>query len=82
MLTGRIIIENFSISSGMALLTTEQRQWVDLKKYIRSQTPSQLPKKKPTTRVRLWCYYRATTKRGYWQRLLTCLYCLHIFLLM
>ncbi|BEI83049.1 hypothetical protein CcaverHIS002_0309170 [Cutaneotrichosporon cavernicola] len=77
-----IIIENFSISSGTALLTTEQRQWVDLKKYIHAQTPSQLPKKKPRTRLRLWCYQRATTKRGYWQRFFTFVYCVHILLLM
>lgn len=82
MLTGRIIIENFSISSGTALLTAEQRQWVDLKKYIRQQTPSRLPKTKPRTRLRLWCYRRATTKRGYWSRFFTFLYFVHIFLLM
>lgn len=66
----------------MALLTTEQRQWVDLKKYIRAQTPSQLPKKMPRTPLRLWCYRRATTKRGYWQRFFTFVYCVHILLLM
>lgn len=77
-----IIIENFSISSGTALLTAEQRQWVDLRKYIRQQTPSRLPKKKPRTKLRLWCYRRATTKRGYWARFFTFLYFVHIFLLM
>lgn len=77
-----IIIENFSIRSGSALLTNEQNQWVDLRKFIRQQTPSQLPRKRPTQTFRAWCYDRAVDKRGYWTRFFTFLYFVHIGLLM
>lgn len=77
-----IIIMNFSTRSGTALLTTEQKQWVDLANFIRQQSPSQLPKKKPTNKIRRWCYDRATQKRGYWTRFYTVIYFVHIGLLM
>lgn len=77
-----IIIENFSIRSGSALLTTEQNQWVDLEKFIRQQTPSQLPRHRPQSGFRAWCYDRAVQKRGYWTRFFTFLYFVHIILLM
>nr|XP_019045668.1 high-affinity cell membrane calcium channel [Kwoniella bestiolae CBS 10118]OCF24598.1 high-affinity cell membrane calcium channel [Kwoniella bestiolae CBS 10118] len=77
-----IIIQNFSTRSGNALLTTEQRQWVDLSKFIKAQTPSQLPKGRPTLPLRAWCYDRATTKDGFWAVSFTWIYYLHILLLM
>lgn len=77
-----IIIENFSLKSGMALLTAQQRNWVDLKKFMRAQSPSQLPKNKPTFGLRAWCYDRATHKHGYWAKSFTAIYYLHILLLM
>ena len=77
-----VIIGNFSSRSGVALLTTEQRHWVDLRKYIRAQTPSQLPRSTPQTGLRAWCYQRATQKHGWWQRGFTVIYYLHILLLM
>lgn len=77
-----IIILNFSARSGTALLTTEQKQWVDLANFIRQQSPSQLPKHKPSNRIRRWCYDRATQKRGYWTRFYTFIYFVHIGLLM
>lgn len=77
-----IIILNFSARSGTALLTTEQKQWVDLANFIRQQSPSQLPKHKPSNRIRRWCYDRATQKRGYWTRFYTVIYFVHIALLM
>lgn len=76
-----IIIENFSMRSGMQLLTTEQRRWVDLSKFIKAQTPSQLPKTPPSDGVRIWCYNRATEKHGWWARGFTLIYYLHILLL-
>ncbi|KAL7424030.1 calcium channel protein [Cryptotrichosporon argae] len=77
-----IIIENFSMRSGNALLTTEQRHWVDLRKFIKRQTPSQLPKRKPPSPVRAWCYDRAVDKAGWWSRAFTGLYYIHILFLM
>ncbi|EIW66778.1 hypothetical protein TREMEDRAFT_40774 [Tremella mesenterica DSM 1558] len=77
-----IIIGNFSLRSGSALLTAEQNHWQDLAKFIKAQTPSQLPKLRPQTALREWCYERATNKHGYWTRAFTGLYYIHIFLLM
>ncbi|KAK4687032.1 voltage-dependent calcium channel, partial [Tremellales sp. Uapishka_1] len=77
-----IIIENFSTRSGNALLTTEQRHWVDLSKFIRQQTPSQLPVSKPQMGIRAWCYERAIDKHGFWARGFTGIYYIHILLLM
>ncbi|WVQ72778.1 hypothetical protein IAR50_002338 [Cryptococcus sp. DSM 104548] len=77
-----IIIQNFSTRSGNALLTTDQRQWVDLSKFIKAQTPSQLPKGRPELPVRSWCYDRAVNKNGFWAVGFTMIYYLHILLLM
>lgn len=77
-----IIIGNFSTRSGAALLTSEQRQWVDLTKFIRAQTPSQLPKSRSRSVMREWCYDRTVEKNGYWARGLTVIYYIHILLLM
>ncbi|WVO12615.1 hypothetical protein L204_100220 [Cryptococcus depauperatus] len=77
-----IIIKNFSTRSGNALLTTEQRQWVDLSKFIKAQTPSQLPKGRPRRPLQAWCYDRAVNKNGFWTIGFTMIYYLHILLLM
>ncbi|KDQ07800.1 hypothetical protein BOTBODRAFT_591897 [Botryobasidium botryosum FD-172 SS1] len=76
-----IIIGNFSSRSGMALLTSEQRQWIDLQKLLNRQTPSKRPKVRPTSRYRSWCFDRAVHKHGWWSRLMTIMYCLHIIAL-
>ncbi|WVR06351.1 hypothetical protein IAU60_003382 [Kwoniella sp. DSM 27419] len=77
-----IIIRNFSSRSGNALLTSEQRRWVDLSKFIKAQTPSQLPRGRPKLPLRAWCYDRAVNKYGLWTRGFTWIYYLHILLLM
>ena len=77
-----IIIKNFSTRSGNALLTSEQRQWVDLSKFIKAQTPSQLPKGRPKLLFRAWCYDRTVNKNGFWAVGFTMIYYLHILLLM
>ena len=77
-----VIIENFTIRSGMALLTTEQRQWVDLKKLILRQRPAKRPKEQPQSKFRLWCYHRTVAKHGWWSRMMTTLYVVHIAVLM
>ena len=81
-LMSSIIIQSFGITSGMGLLTTEQRQWMDLTKFINAQTPSQLPKDRPTHGFRAWCYERATLKDGWWSQGFTAIYWLHILVLM
>ena len=77
-----MIIGNFSTRSGDALLTREQRRWVDLHKVIKAQTPSQLPKERPQYGLRAWCYERSTQKHGYWTQTFTVIYFIHILLLM
>ena len=77
-----VIIENFTVRSGMALLTTEQRQWSDLKKLIKRQTPAKRPKVRPSGPWRSWCYDRAVHKHGWWSRSMTILYLIHIGILM
>ncbi|KAG8828461.1 calcium channel protein, partial [Serendipita sp. 399] len=77
-----IIISNFSSRSGMALLTAEQRQWIDLKKLISRQKPSKRPQSRPTGIFRSWCFDRAVQKRGWWSRTQTVLYCVQIAILM
>ncbi|TXT15853.1 hypothetical protein VHUM_00356 [Vanrija humicola] len=76
-----IIIENFKIRSGSALLTVEQKQWVDMELYIKQQVPSKRPRRRPGG-FRGWCYDRTVNKTGYWARFFTFLYFVHIFLLM
>lgn len=76
-----IIIGNFSTRSGMALLTQEQKRWIDLQKLIQRQGPSKRPKVKPTGAWRAWCYERAVSKHGWWSRAMTGLYLVHILAL-
>ncbi|CAE6501684.1 unnamed protein product [Rhizoctonia solani] len=77
-----IIIGNFSSRSGMALLTTEQRQWIDLHKLIKRQRPAKRPKVRPHGVFREWCYDRAVRKHGFWARFMTVFYVFHILVLM
>ncbi|KAI0740154.1 Ion transport protein-domain-containing protein [Earliella scabrosa] len=77
-----IIIGNFTSKTGSALLTQPQREWIDLQKLIKRQRPSKRPKKRPTWRVRQWCYDRAVHKHGWWSRMMTVLYTLHVIGLM
>ncbi|KZW03268.1 hypothetical protein EXIGLDRAFT_664412 [Exidia glandulosa HHB12029] len=76
-----IIIGNFSTRSGMALLTKEQREWIDLQKLIKRQKPSKRPER-PATGFRRWCYERAVNKHGFWSRTMTVIFIAHIGALM
>lgn len=77
-----IIIENFRIRSGMALLTAEQRRWIDVQKLLMQQKPSRRPRYRPTDPFSSWCYDRTIQKSGWWARTMTTLYVLHTLLLM
>jgi len=77
-----IIIGNFSARTGAAFLTQPQREWIDLKRLISRQRPSKRPKVRPTSAFRAWCFDRAVHKRGWWSRVMTFLYVLHVFALM
>ncbi|KAH9931746.1 Ion transport protein-domain-containing protein [Amylocystis lapponica] len=77
-----IIIGNFTSRTGSALLTQPQREWIDLQKLITRQRPSKRPKRRPTWRLRAWCYDRAVHKHGWWHRMMTAMFVLHVFVLM
>ena len=77
-----IIIGNFRSKTGMALLTKDQREWIDLKKLFDRQRPSKRPLIHPTNGIRKWCYDRAVHKHGWWARTMTLFFILHILILM
>ncbi|KPV76292.1 uncharacterized protein RHOBADRAFT_52318 [Rhodotorula graminis WP1] len=70
-----VIIASFTRRSGDSLLTTAQRQWQDLRRYLARQEPQKRPP------VRAWCYDRAIHKHGWWSRGLTALYVLNTIVL-
>ncbi|KII90373.1 hypothetical protein PLICRDRAFT_173801 [Plicaturopsis crispa FD-325 SS-3] len=77
-----IIIGNFKSKTGTAFLTQPQREWIDLQKLIKRQRPSKRPRVRPTSAIRSWCFDRAVHKHGWWSRLMTLLFIVHIFALM
>jgi len=77
-----VIINSFLKRSGSAFLTTEQQQWINLKKLIYLQHPSKRPKARPQDTIRDWCYKTVTQKHGWWSHMMTTLYVIHIALLM
>jgi hypothetical protein len=80
--TASIIIENFSVKTGTALLTQPQREWIDLQKLIKRQRPSKRPRTRPASAFGAWCFDRAVYKHGWWARMMTVLFTLHIIALM
>lgn len=71
-----IILAGFSARSGAALLTTEQRHWVDLRRTIWQQRPSRQPTERPTG-FRSWCFDRAVSKGGWWNTSIGLVYLVH-----
>lgn len=77
-----VIIDNLHRRSATALLTTEQRQWLDLRRLISRQRPSKRPPRRPKSIWRSWCFDRAANKHGWWTRTMTGLYIFNIVVLM
>ncbi|KZT30145.1 hypothetical protein NEOLEDRAFT_1238275 [Neolentinus lepideus HHB14362 ss-1] len=77
-----IIVGNFRAKTGAALLTQPQREWIDLQKLIKRQRPSRRPKTLPRSRFRSWCFERAVHKHGWWSRMMTVVFVVHVFALM
>ncbi|KAI9461510.1 Ion transport protein-domain-containing protein [Russula earlei] len=77
-----IIIGNFRAKTGSALLTQPQREWIDLEKLLRCQRPSKRPRERPIQAFRAWCFDRAVYKHGWWTRMMTVLFTVHIIALM
>ncbi|GAA5899990.1 hypothetical protein JCM8208_005559 [Rhodotorula glutinis] len=76
-----VIISSFTRRSGDSLLTTAQRQWQDLRRYLARQEPQKRPRRRPENPVRAWCYGRAVHKHGWWSRGYTALYVLNTIVL-
>ena len=77
-----IIIVNFSVKTGTALLIQPQQEWIDLQKLIKCQWPSKRPKTRPTWKLRAWCFDWAIYKHGWWWWMMTVLFTIHIIALM
>lgn len=77
-----VIIENFRSLSGTAYLTTEQRQWIDLKRLIARQRPAKRPVRRPSLQFRRWCFDRSVRKDGWFNRIFTLVYALNAIVLM
>lgn len=77
-----IIIENFRVRSGMALLTAKQRRWIDIQKLLLQQKPSRRPRFRPTDVFSSWAYDRIVQKNGWWSKTMTVVAVLHTILLM
>jgi len=78
-----VFMRNYSEQTGVAFLTAEQRSWLELRKLLRQVSPSKRPspnEKRETWQE--WCYRRAVTKNGRWQRGITALLVVHLILLM
>lgn len=78
-----VFMRNYSEQTGVAFLTAEQRSWLELRKLLRQVSPSKRPspnEKRETWHE--WCYRRAVTKNGRWQRSITALLIVHLILLM
>jgi hypothetical protein len=78
-----VFMRNYSEQTGVAFLTAEQRSWLELRKLLRQVSPSKRPSPKEKRETwREWCYRRAVTKTGRWQRSITALLVVHLILLM
>ncbi|KAL1587082.1 hypothetical protein WHR41_04007 [Cladosporium halotolerans] len=78
-----VFMRNFSEQTGVAFLTAEQRSWLELRKLLRQVSPSKRPSAKEKRDTwQEWCYRRAVTKNGRWQKGITALLVVHLILLM
>ncbi|EMD00729.1 hypothetical protein BAUCODRAFT_118469 [Baudoinia panamericana UAMH 10762] len=77
-----VFMRNYTEQTGVAFLTTDQRSWLELRKLLRQVAPSKRPNtKKKREGWQEWCYRRAVTKNGRWQRTMTTVLVIHLILL-
>ncbi|GAB7348680.1 hypothetical protein MBLNU459_g7040t3 [Dothideomycetes sp. NU459] len=77
-----VFMRNYTEQTGVAFLTTDQRAWLELRKLLRQVSPSKRPSsKKVRESWKEWCYRRAVTKNGRWQRTMTACLVFHLILL-
>ncbi|KAG1470308.1 hypothetical protein G6F56_002758 [Rhizopus delemar] len=66
-----VVIENFTRRNGTAYLTSDQRRWLDLKKFLNQIRPAKRPSVIPTDRLRKMCYDWTVEKRGQFYKFMT-----------
>ncbi|SMR42929.1 unnamed protein product [Zymoseptoria tritici ST99CH_1E4] len=77
-----VFMRNYTEQTGVAFLTSEQRSWLELRKLLRQVAPSKRPnRQKKRQSWQEWCYRRAVTKNGRWQRTITAVLIAHLILL-
>ncbi|KAI9710920.1 MAG: calcium channel protein [Bogoriella megaspora] len=77
-----VFMRNYTEQTGVAFLTTDQRSWLELRKLLRQVSPSKRPSStKKRESWEDWCYRRAITKGGRWQRSITFILITHLILL-
>jgi len=77
-----VFMRNYTEQTGVAFLTAEQRSWLELRKLLRQVAPSKRPNtKRKREGWQEWCYRRAVTKTGRWQRIMTLVLVAHLVLL-
>ncbi|KAF2484444.1 Ion transport protein-domain-containing protein [Neohortaea acidophila] len=77
-----VFMRNYTEQTGVAFLTVDQRSWLELRKLLRQVAPSKRPyNKKKREDWQEWCYRRAVTKTGWYQRSMTGVLILHLILL-
>ncbi|KAF2857987.1 hypothetical protein K470DRAFT_260270 [Piedraia hortae CBS 480.64] len=77
-----VFMRSFTEQTGVAFLTKDQRSWLELRKMLKQVSPSKRPNQsRKRSSWQEWCYRRAKTKRGYWQRMVTTVLVAHLILL-
>ncbi|EME49131.1 hypothetical protein DOTSEDRAFT_68005 [Dothistroma septosporum NZE10] len=77
-----VFMRNYTEQTGVAFLTSDQRSWLELRKLLRQVAPSKRPnRQKQRMSWQEWCYRRAVTKNGRWQRTITGVLIAHLILL-
>lgn len=77
-----VIIDNYSRVTGRAYLTTSQRQWYHVKKFLMQVKPSKRRNPETLVGLRKFCYRMTVEKNKVWGSVLNLVLVLHIFALL
>ncbi|KAF9115096.1 calcium channel protein [Mortierella sp. AM989] len=75
-----VILEAFNTWNGMALLTVEQRRWLDLRRQLRTIKPTATPDR-PDNPIRAFCYDLVIEKKGLLWKIMTSILILNVGLI-
>jgi hypothetical protein len=76
-----VILQNYRERSGLALYTTEQRSWAEIKSLLSQVRPSRRPADAPMAKWRRLAFF-AVRKHSSWQRFILSTHVVHSVLLM